>query len=80
VRHLSLSDDVVNAVREGQFSIWAVNRAEEALPLLTGVVWQHEKAPSLLQSIQERITQINQLDARQRPWPLRWLNWFNRAD
>lgn len=79
VRHLSLSDEVVSAVREGQFTIWAVSRAEEALPLLTGVVWQQENAPSLLQSIQERITQINQLDARLRPWPLRWLNWFNHS-
>lgn len=79
VRHLSLHQDVVDAVREGQFHIWAVNSADEALPLLTGVEWDKENAPCLLRSIQERIAQIHQQDARQRPWPLRWLNWFNHS-
>jgi len=79
IRHLSLQQDVVDAVRDGQFHIWAVNSADEALSLLTGVEWDKENAPCLLRSIQERIAQINQQDARQRPWPLRWLNWFNHS-
>jgi len=79
VRHLSLQQDVVEAVRDGQFHLWAVSSADEALPLLTGVEWDKENAPCLLRSIQERIAQINQQDARQRPWPLRWLNWFNHS-
>ena len=79
VRHLSLHQDLVDAVRDGQFHIWAVSSADEALPLLTGVEWDKENAPCLLRSIQERIAQIQQQDARQRPWPLRWLNWFNHS-
>ncbi|MFS2224930.1 AAA family ATPase [Pantoea sp. B65] len=79
VRHLCLQQDVVNAVRDDQFHIWAVNSADEALPLLTGVEWDLENGPCLLRSIQERIAQIHLQDARQRPWPLRWLNWFNHS-
>jgi Lon-like ATP-dependent protease len=52
---------------------------DEALPLLTGIVWQSESGESLLSTIQERITQLNQQEARLRPWPLRWLNWFNHS-
>ena len=77
VRHLCLQQEVVDAVRDGQFHIWAVNEVDEALPLLTGVEWKKENAPCLLQTIQDRITEFNQQEARQRPWPLRWLNWFN---
>ena len=35
--HLTLRPDVVDAVREGRFHIWAADRAEEAIELLTGV-------------------------------------------
>lgn len=79
VRHLSLQQEVVDAVREGKFTLWAVSSVEEALPLLTGAEWEKENAACLLRSIQERIAQINQQDGRQRPWPLRWLNWFNQS-
>ncbi|MCX8957424.1 AAA family ATPase [Erwinia psidii] len=78
VRHLSLNKDVVNAVREEKFHIWAVSSIDEALPLLTGVEWDKENAPCLLRSIQERIAQITQQDRHQHAWPLRWLNWFNQ--
>ncbi|MDW8846570.1 Lon protease family protein [Erwinia sp. MMLR14_017] len=79
VRHLSLQQEVVDAVREGKFHIWAVSSVEEALPLLTGAEWDKEEGPCLLRLIQERIAQITQLDGRHRPWPLRWLNWFNQS-
>ncbi|WP_158784265.1 Lon protease family protein [Pantoea sp. BAV 3049] len=79
VRHLSLQQEVVDAVREGKFNLWAVSSVDEALPLLTGEEWEKENAACLLRSIQERIAQINQQDGRQRPWPLRWLNWFNQS-
>ena len=78
VRHLSLQQDVVDAVREGKFHIWAVESVEEALPLLTGAEWNKEEGSCLLRTIQERITQITQQEGRQRAWPLRWLNWFNQ--
>lgn len=78
IRHLSLNQDVVDAVREEKFHIWAVSSIEEALPLLTGVDWDKDNEPCLLRSIQERILQINQQHRRQYAWPLRWLNWFNQ--
>ena len=36
VPHLMLSDEVVEAVRGGQFHVWAVSSVDEALELLTG--------------------------------------------
>ena len=77
VRHLSLSQEIVDAVKAGEFHLWAIDRIDEALPLLTGVAWQSESGESLLTMIQTRITQFNQQESAPRPWPLRWLNWFN---
>jgi lon-related putative ATP-dependent protease len=37
VRHLMLRTDVVDAVRDGRFSIWPVSTVDEAVALLTGV-------------------------------------------
>lgn len=37
VRHLMLDDEVVGAVRAGQFHVWAVGRVDEAIELLTGM-------------------------------------------
>jgi len=36
VRHLMLSDDVVEAVRDGKFSIWAVADVDQGIEILTG--------------------------------------------
>jgi Predicted ATP-dependent protease len=76
VRHLSLAQDVQQAVEAGEFSLWAVDDVADALPLLTQLPWDEEGKMSLLQTIQERIAQANQQDIRHRPWPLRWLGWF----
>ncbi|MDC7860888.1 Lon protease family protein [Pantoea ananatis] len=79
VRHLSLNQQVVSAVEEGRFHIWAIDSADEALPLLTGKIWNTEdgEGECLLRTIQERISQMNQPESSPRSWPLRWLNWFN---
>lgn len=37
VKHLMLRDDVVRAVAEGRFRVWAVESVDQALELLTGV-------------------------------------------
>jgi lon-related putative ATP-dependent protease len=37
VKHLMLRDDVVDAVREGKFSVFAVRHVDEAIAILTGV-------------------------------------------
>lgn len=79
VRHLCLRPDVVEAVREGQFHLWAVDSVAEALPLLTGYPFAEEQQPSLLAAIQERIAQAMLPERRPLPWPLRWLNWFSRG-
>lgn len=78
VRHLSLSQEVLDAVEAEQFSIWAIEDITDALPLLTNQVWDGEVQNTLMQAIQERIAQAMQQDARHRhPWPLRWLSWFS---
>lgn len=78
-RHLCLSAEVIEAVKAGTFHLWAVENAEDALPILTGVVYRSETGPSLIGAIQDRIAAISPMDKRQLPWPLRWLNWFNHG-
>ena len=74
VRHLSLSNEIQEAVEAGAFSIWAIDDVGDALPLLTQLNWDGE-GQTLLQTIQERIAQATQPEPRYRyPWPLRWLN------
>ncbi|HFZ8995284.1 TPA: AAA family ATPase [Citrobacter freundii] len=75
VRHLSLSSEIVQAVEEEKFSIWAVDDVTDALPLLLNMVWDGEGQATLMQTIQERIASAMQQESRHRfPWPLRWLN------
>ena len=78
VRHLSLSQALLTAIEEEQFSLWAIEEIADALPLLTNLEWDVEGQTTLMHTIQERIAQATQQDARHRyPWPLRWLNWFS---
>ncbi|WAH53391.1 Lon protease family protein [Pseudescherichia vulneris] len=77
VRHLCLHQELLDAVQAEQFSIWAIDDVTDALPLLTNLVWDGEGQTTLIQTIQERIAQATQQEARHRyPWPLRWLSWF----
>lgn len=78
VRHLSLHKDVLEAVEQNKFSIWAIDDIADALPLLTSLPWDGEGQNTLMRAVQERIAQALAPDVRHRfPWPLRWLNWFN---
>lgn len=79
VRHLCLNDDVIEAVREGQFSLWAVDTIDEALEILTALPFDNGKLPSLLASIRERIANVNLHERQRLPWGFRWLNWFNQS-
>lgn len=73
VRHLSLAQELQQAVADEQFFIWAVDDVTEALPILTQLLWDGE-GQTLRQTIQERIAQATQQESRHRfPWPLRWL-------
>ncbi|WP_310608771.1 Lon protease family protein [Buttiauxella brennerae] len=77
VRHLCLHQDVLDAVEQGQFTIWAIDDVTDALPLLTNLPWDGEGQNTLMRAVQERIAQASAQDIRHRyPWPLRWLNWF----
>ena len=60
VRHLSLHSELVKAVEEGKFTIWAVDDVTDALPLLLNLVWDGEGQTTLMQTIQERIAQASQ--------------------
>ncbi len=76
-RHLCLQQELLEAVEAGQFSVWAIDDVTDALPLLTNLQWDGEGQTTLSQTIQERIAQATQQEARHRfPWPLRWLTWF----
>jgi Lon-like ATP-dependent protease len=78
VRHLCLHQDVLEAVEQGKFSIWAIDEVTDALPLLTNLPWDGEGQNTLMRAVLERIAQASAQDIRHRyPWPLRWLNWFN---
>ncbi|HED2522014.1 TPA: Lon protease family protein [Klebsiella aerogenes] len=77
VRHLSLAQELRQAVADEQFFIWAIDDVTEALPLLTQLQWDGE-GQTLRQTIQERIAQAMQQETRHRfPWPLRWLGGSN---
>ncbi|WP_038027111.1 AAA family ATPase [Tatumella saanichensis] len=80
VRHLSLSNEVMEAVKAEQFSLWAVQSADEAIALLTGKPWRTESDNNddLLSLIQERILRATQPETPPRRGWLRWLNWFNQ--
>jgi predicted ATP-dependent protease len=49
-RHLMLRDEVVDAVNQGQFHVWSVSSADEALQLLTGT-----DAGSLHEAVADRL-------------------------
>ncbi|WP_099108326.1 Lon protease family protein [Xenorhabdus sp. KJ12.1] len=73
VQHLCLHQDVINAVKNGEFHIWAVEHVSEAASLLTDIPYYDEQKEHLLAMIYERITQINSQERPKLPWFLRWL-------
>ncbi len=74
VQHLCLKQDVVDAVKNKQFHIWAVEHVSEAVSLLTGVPYYDPQKEHLLAIIRERITQANIQERPRLPWFLRWLD------
>ncbi|SFU28142.1 Lon-like ATP-dependent protease [Xenorhabdus koppenhoeferi] len=73
VQHLCLNQDVIDAVKNGQFHIWAVEHVSEAASLLTGIPYYDPEKEHLLAIIYERITQANNQERPRLPWFLRWL-------
>ena len=78
VRHLSLSDDVVEAVLQGQFHIWAIERVDEALPLLTGIAAERKRRLAAEHHSGAHYSAQSAGKPTAAP-PLRWLNWFNHS-
>lgn len=77
MRHLCLHDDIIQAVREGLFSLWTVDTINQALEILTAMPFENGKLPSLLAAIRKRIANVNLHEQQRLPWGFRWLNWFN---
>ncbi|WP_086110185.1 AAA family ATPase [Xenorhabdus vietnamensis] len=73
IQHLCLNQDVLDAVQNGQFHIWAVEHVSEAASLLLGIPYYDPQKEHLLAMIHERITQANIQERPQFPWFLRWL-------
>lgn len=75
-RHLVLSDDVVDAVRAGEFRIWTASHVSQAAShLMKMPYYEEENNPSgehLLAIIQDRIFLANNQDKPRAPWFSRW--------
>lgn len=63
VKHLALRQDVVAAVRDGQFTIYAIETIDDCIHLLTGMPVQviYEKVESRLRTFAERSLKLKQL-------------------
>ncbi|WP_141674399.1 AAA family ATPase [Gilliamella sp. wkB108] len=71
-RHLSLHDDVIKAIKQEQFSIWAVEHIAEALYLLTGIPYKDENSISLYKLIHARMQSMLLQDKKQDSWLSKW--------
>jgi len=71
-RHLCLSDEIVEAIKNQQFSIWTVDNVGEALYLLTGIAYRDESTISLYKLIQARIQMMMSTEKRPTSWFNKW--------
>ena len=71
-RHLSLSDEVIEAINNDKFSIWAVEHVAEALYLLTGIPYKDENQISLYKLIHARMQSMLVQDRKHDGWLSRW--------
>lgn len=73
-RHLCLNDDVVEAVKMGQFHLYPVENVQQAMEILTEMPFQgSEKLLNLVDIIHIRIQQAQSTEKRKSP---RWLKWL----
>ncbi|OTQ73242.1 hypothetical protein B6C99_08755 [Gilliamella sp. N-G2] len=71
-RHLSLSDEVIDAISNNKFSIWAVEHVGDALYLLTGIPFKDENKISLYKLIHARMQSMLVQDRKHDGWLSRW--------
>lgn len=70
--HLCLNDEVVMAIKNNQFHIWAVENVADALLLLTGIPYNDNSVISLHKIIKARIQAIINGDKRSARWFNKW--------
>lgn len=71
-RHLCLKEEVIMAIKNQQFSIWAIDHVADALYLLTGIVYKDENPVNLYKLIQSRIQTLMNYDRRPIGWFSKW--------
>ena len=71
-RHLSLSDEVIDAINNNKFSIWAVEHVADALYLLTGIPFKDENKISLYKLIHARMQSMLVQERKHDGWLSRW--------
>ncbi|PSW14827.1 Lon protease family protein [Photobacterium sanctipauli] len=77
--NLCLNDEVLNAIKSGQFHLWTVESVDDALPLLTGMVFrsEEEETETLLSRIAQRIDTFHNGELNSEvSWLGRIRNWF----
>ncbi|WP_392560469.1 AAA family ATPase [Orbus mooreae] len=70
LRHLCLNDEITDAIKNRQFTIWTVDNVADALYLLTGINYKDDSSISLYKLIQARI----QMTMTQEKQPTGWFN------
>ncbi|MWP62056.1 AAA family ATPase [Gilliamella sp. Pas-s25] len=71
-RHLSLSDEVIEAIEQEKFSIWTVEHIADALYLLTGIPYKDKSSINLYQLIHARMQAVLLQDKKQDSWLTKW--------
>ena len=71
-RHLSLNDEVIEAIEKEQFSIWTVDHIADALYLLTGVPYKDNSSINLYKLIHARMQSVLIQDKKHDSWLSKW--------
>ncbi len=78
-RHLSLRQDVVDAVKQNKFHIWAVRHISEVSPIVMNIKYRSTDSNSLICMIKERIDSLLQENKHTPSLMFRLFNWFSRS-
>lgn len=78
MRHLSLRQDIVNAVKQNKFTIWCARHVADIPPILMNIEYRSTEGDSLMLMIKERINYVLQENKHTNSFLSRLLNWFVR--
>ncbi|USD66537.1 Lon protease family protein [Vibrio sp. SCSIO 43136] len=76
LKHLALHDDVIEAIKTGQFHLWSAETVDDAIPLLMGKPLRGEEEDTLLNRIANRIDEFER-DAQPNRLIDRIKQWFD---